>query len=230
MLPTRVLEVGLGKESKTLRLVQTNGQSERYITLSHCWGTVRPLTTTKQNLCLHLRHIDFDTLPLTFKHAVFLARHLRIQYLCIDSLCIIQDDADDWLKESGKMSHVFENALFTIAASSATDISKGYGFLSNERIIPPTLRMLDTNENVEFFIHDYSELWRDVERSVLNARAWVPQERLLSRSTVHFTSAEMYWECSSCVSSEKGQNFTYQALRLHDEVNDKTHFDSIPGV
>ncbi|KAI8721708.1 HET domain-containing protein [Fusarium sp. LHS14.1] len=39
-------------------------------------------------------------------------------YMWVDSLCIIQDDAEDWARESLKMKDVYANAYLTISASA----------------------------------------------------------------------------------------------------------------
>lgn len=69
--------------------------------------------------------IDWDDLPRTFQDAVITTRAIGIQYLWIDSLCIIQDDLGDWRQESSKMAEVYTNAWLTIAASYARDSTEG---------------------------------------------------------------------------------------------------------
>lgn len=59
----------------------------------------------------------------TFQDAITLTRQLRVQYIWIDSLCIVQDDRYDWETESATMAAVFQNAYLTIAASLAADSS-----------------------------------------------------------------------------------------------------------
>ena len=44
-------------------------------------------------------------LPRSFRHAIVVTR-----YLWIDSLCIIQDDNDDWLRESKAMGIIYQQA------------------------------------------------------------------------------------------------------------------------
>lgn len=39
----------------------------------------------------------------------------------IDGLCIVQDDANDWVVEAAEMGDVYSQALLTIAAASASD-------------------------------------------------------------------------------------------------------------
>ena len=38
----------------------------------------------------------------------------------------MQDDKDDWQRESAKMAHIYHNSLITIAACDAKDSNGGY--------------------------------------------------------------------------------------------------------
>ncbi|KAJ4179513.1 hypothetical protein NW755_012422 [Fusarium falciforme] len=49
----------------------------------------------------------------------------RRWYLWIDSLCIVQDDENDWAVQSSKMSDVYQNAYITIAAAAARNSTEG---------------------------------------------------------------------------------------------------------
>jgi hypothetical protein len=54
-------------------------------------------------------------------HAVSITRGLGINYLWMDTLCIIQDDVEDWEHEASKMDRVYQNSTLVIAASGAKD-------------------------------------------------------------------------------------------------------------
>lgn len=45
----------------------------------------------------------------------------RISYIWIDSLCIIQDDNNDWQRESSTMSKVYAGSTLNIVAAAAED-------------------------------------------------------------------------------------------------------------
>ncbi|KAF6818651.1 heterokaryon incompatibility protein [Colletotrichum plurivorum] len=75
------------------------------------------------------QYIDFDRLPKTFQDAITVTRGLGIDYIWIDTLCIIQGDKDDWENESTKMEEVFSAAYCTISAAAAK--SSLDGFLSD---------------------------------------------------------------------------------------------------
>jgi hypothetical protein len=185
-----------------------------YIALSHCWGEHPPtkdspqFCTTDNNIELRLKGFSFSELPKTFQEAVRVTRKLNIQYLWIDSLCIIQWNQKDWEHEAKLMEGVFASAYCTIAATSADN--SGAGFLqrnvSNECVLVHDASgrrfyiCADTNDsNNHVDIDDFDD---HVEKALLNTRAWVMQERVLSRRTIHFSDKQIYWECGEGVYCE----------------------------
>jgi hypothetical protein len=122
-LPTRVIDVST--HVKDVRLYETQNESDYYVSLSHCWGKARAITTTSETLVKNSQIITWDCLPKTFQDAVTIVRRLGLKYLWIDSLCIIQDDPEDWSRESGKMVAVYQNAYLTIAATKSADDDGG---------------------------------------------------------------------------------------------------------
>ncbi|OCK72924.1 hypothetical protein K432DRAFT_260581, partial [Lepidopterella palustris CBS 459.81] len=127
-LPRRVIDVGLNG-SHHPRLIETNRDTPvaDYIALSHCWGGPqnRPLITTRDTLAKRCERIELATMPLTFRHSILVARHLRIPYLWIDSLCVLQDSPEDWEVESAEMASIYQGAALTISASHGADSSAG---------------------------------------------------------------------------------------------------------
>ncbi|KAF8862864.1 hypothetical protein BDZ45DRAFT_798773 [Acephala macrosclerotiorum] len=87
-LSTRVLFVGSSTQEPYL--YETQGDEACY----------RPLTTMKASLSSHMQSIPMSTMPQTFLDGILVTRKLGINYLWIDSLCIVQDNAEDWAKEA----------------------------------------------------------------------------------------------------------------------------------
>lgn len=81
--------------------------------------------TTTQNIDAFTKSIPMP-LPKTFADAVSVTRALDIQYLWIDSLCIIQDSPEDWSDQAPHMATVYGGAYVTIAADAASDSSEGF--------------------------------------------------------------------------------------------------------
>lgn len=199
--PTRLIDVGTdGKES--IRLIKTDQDEQyRYISLSHCWGQMsddQRFCTYESNIKQRMANIPYDQMPATFRDAIRVTRAVGVRYLWIDSLCIIQKDAADWKTESGKMEDVFNNAYCTIAASSAS--SSLAGFLGPRQ--PRDTIRLATTSGPLYLAEAIDDFATDVEKSILNSRGWVFQERALSRRTIFFTSTQVYWECGDGVICE----------------------------
>jgi len=89
-LPNRLVDVGSGPRGH-IRVVLTSGMTgQKYATLSHCWGKNKSLCLTKESNQQLAQGVDGSVLPLTFQHAMDVARFLGLKYLWIDSLCIMQ--------------------------------------------------------------------------------------------------------------------------------------------
>ncbi|EHK39455.1 hypothetical protein TRIATDRAFT_182378, partial [Trichoderma atroviride IMI 206040] len=207
-MPTRVIDVGKG----SLRLVETRNKiMNDYIALSHCWGILTKeerFCTYSNNIEALKRSIPYDSLPKSFQHAVDVTRLLGVQYLWIDSLCIIQEDKQDWELEAAKMEDIFSSAYCTIAACSAASSLDGFLGKRNSKIS----FKLQTSRGPRYLIEPIDNFQEDVEQSVLSKRGWVLQERALSRRTIYFTSNQMYWECGEGI-------FCETLATLHNSVS-----------
>ncbi|EQB51047.1 hypothetical protein CGLO_09453 [Colletotrichum gloeosporioides Cg-14] len=199
-LPTRILDLGTAEKPLLCLRDGVSLGVAPYIALSHCWGTGNRFITLKSNLEEHKKHIGLELLPETFKDAVRIARALNYRFLWIDSLCIVQDDLQDWENEGASMEQVFSSANVTIAASSSA--SSEEGFLSVTRNQTASVTVRTPSNGTGFICKSIDNFHRDVESSVLNNRGWVFQERALSRRTIHFTSSQVYWECGNGIHCE----------------------------
>ncbi|KAF2730048.1 hypothetical protein EJ04DRAFT_393411, partial [Polyplosphaeria fusca] len=121
-LPSRVLDLGVGMTGDGhIKLHETTSQEVgRYVCLSHCWGPRGcSIKTTRPRLEAHKARIAFEDLPKTFQDAVTFTRWLKVRYLWIDALCILQDDENDWERESSAMAATYENSYLTLSAATA---------------------------------------------------------------------------------------------------------------
>lgn len=173
------------------------GEDKRYIALSHCWGGRTPLVLQTGNIDDLKQGVRVSELPLSFQHAISMTRSLGIRYLWIDSLCIIQDSSSDWELEVGRMKGVYKNALVTIAATGAKNSTVGLFFDRNVDLALPVfinIAWVGLPRGV-YKVYD-GLLWsQNISEAPLSKRAWVVQERLLSRRTVHFGQSQVAWEC-----------------------------------
>ena len=65
-------------------------------------------------------------MPRLFQDVITTVRELGIQYVWIDSLCIVQDSKEDWELECAKMGHIYQHSTITICAPAAADTSSGF--------------------------------------------------------------------------------------------------------
>ncbi|OCL08305.1 HET-domain-containing protein [Glonium stellatum] len=205
-LPTRVLDLGPPERAPDVRLFEPSGALASYACLSHCWGKARSITTERKTLASHRDGIAWGSLPKTFRDTINFVRKLDLRYLWIDSLCIIQDDIDDWRRESAKMASIYQNSYITIAATKSADDHGGcYSTASpfdldypltmklSEKVSQATLLQVYVREKILHF-----DDMQDVNASTaypLLTRGWAYQERLLAPRVLHFCQKELVWEC-----------------------------------
>ncbi|CAO2653752.1 Nn.00g031630.m01.CDS01 [Neocucurbitaria sp. VM-36] len=203
-LPTRLIDVG-SLEVPILRLVETRKEevsSKDYIALSHPWGDATkytPFRTLREDVEAFKTAIPYDQLPATFKDAVDCTRNLKIRYLWIDSICIIQGPNGDFNEEAKRMEEVFSGAHCVLAASRASD--QRDGFLGS-RAQREYLTIQRGNEKPFYICKPIDKFSQDVIDGPLNKRGWVLQERALARRTIYFTENQTYFECGDGVRCE----------------------------
>ncbi|KAK4198860.1 heterokaryon incompatibility protein-domain-containing protein [Triangularia verruculosa] len=221
-LPARVIDVS----KLPVRLYEPAvGESAPYLCLGHCWvGTGRACMTTTRTLESNRQGIAWDNLPATFRHAIDVTRRLGFEYLWIDSICIIQDSESDWRHQSAEMINIYENSYLTLCATASVDDDGGfYGEIQPER--QPHEIIVTGPDGKDYQLLVRKNLadrhlplpWgvdHDDNRKKyfpLLTRAWVFQERLLSKRLLHFTKEELLWECSGLLACE-----CYPGIGRHD--------------
>jgi hypothetical protein len=224
-LPTRLIDVG--DEGSSIHLIETYErpveQTNHYAALSYCWGTkeeaARQLRTMSYNLQQHLLDIPVDTMTLVMKDMVKTARSLSIRYVWIDALCIVQDEVDDWSRESERMGLIYANAFVTICALSTSSCLESFlhrysavrvpfcsgvradihGML-NLRYHPLRSDLTDTKRayDTPLEVLDYfSGTW--------DHRAWTYQEVQLSPRVIEFGVSHIYIRCQDRFWTEPGE-------------------------
>lgn len=231
---TRLLEVTANGSSFKMRLVDTTSSAfktaSRFAALSHMWGDIStspPLQAFQSNLEQLRQNIEPTDLPRNFADAARVCLRLGIPYLWIDSLCIIQDSADDWKREAVKMHLVYRHAVVTIVATSATSTHDGfldrdfektlaakfhYSLECDQKDLPSGhgrdgYMVIYRRENYEDSFPTYA-----INNAKWNTRAWTMQERSLSTRLIHFCRNKIFFECRSCIKSEEGEPAAHYAL------------------
>lgn len=185
--------------------------------LSHCWGGKLQNRTTRATLEKHQRNIDPGQLSKTIRDACQTAKSIGIRYLWVDSLCIIQEDVEDFARESCKMASVYEQACCVIAATAAPDGTVGLFQRTTSQCLamlpcdpkrPEQGNMYFGFQNDHFSRQDDQVQEDSLFHSPLNKRGWVLQERLFARRIIHFGEDQMYWECDKIFVGEDNSDLT----------------------
>lgn len=209
-LPTRVIDVGSCTDLQHPHLHASKGQCGRYIALSHVWGKAETLTTTTDTITERMQGIVLSEMPTSFRDAVTVTRRLGIQYLWIDSLCILQDSATDWENEAMKMGEVYKNSVLTISASSATNSHVGFLIARNpfDQLTCDLQHLVPNGENAE----RVQVVWPApvIGDNHINVRGWTLQELILSPRVLHYTisrerfTGQTIWQCQTHTEAENG--------------------------
>ncbi|KAL9053168.1 MAG: hypothetical protein Q9206_004039 [Seirophora lacunosa] len=197
--PTRLVEILAHGEGPDLRLCLTREDRPTgpYMTLSHRWGSASFLKLTLSKLADLVQGFSIADLPQTFQDAIVVVRRLGCKYLWIDSLCIIQNSAEDWLHEAGLMGDVYANSHCNIAATWNSSSDDGCFTKRNaSEVEGPIVNPKWTGlKSTTFRVVEF-RLWENLVTSAgLNKRAWVVQERLLAPRVLHFGRTQLAWEC-----------------------------------
>jgi hypothetical protein len=210
-LPDRLIEIVVDEDDNDIlswRLScrrDLNPVSVRYLTLSHCWGLSGRVKLTKRNYYSFLIATRDSSLPKTYRDAFRVTVSLGFRLLWIDSLCIIQDDLDDWRTQSLKMGEIYSNADCNIAATWASDGGDGCFNKRDPFTVTPTTIMLnlENGQSREFQFSGHYTYNEDITDAPLNTRGWVVQERYLARKQLSFAKNKVYWECPEVIASEQ---------------------------
>jgi hypothetical protein len=128
--PTRLVDLRLGGDTNSVKVVLTHSVEHIgeavYATLSYCWGGDQAIKTITSTLERHMAGIEISHLSPTLKDAIKVTRSLGIEFLWVDSLCIIQDDPEDVATEISRMSEYYENAFVCISAAVAASCNEGF--------------------------------------------------------------------------------------------------------
>ncbi|KAL2065015.1 hypothetical protein VTL71DRAFT_4155 [Oculimacula yallundae] len=194
--PSRILDVGI--DSALIYLKSSNRFLCPYVALSHCWGAGNVLTTTTESLVAMSQGIAISSLSKTFSDAVRITRALGFQYLWIDSLCIIQDQIDDWISESSQMHKIYSHSSLTLClATDGNAAADGKRFLSEKpeaKVANPKCLTCAKRHN------EFDQLCDDTPTTMLldspwSKRGWTLQERILSPRVLYYSPTRMAWEC-----------------------------------
>jgi len=201
--PTRLIYISPIRTA-AVRLVTTEklSNSIKYVTLSHRWTDLDNIKLTTFNISDMKQRIRIRDLPPKYQDAIKIARKLAcygVEYIWIDSLCIIQDSKEDWMSESALMGEVYYHSFCNLGAT-ATFGSRGFLTKAHPHALRDPLIQVDSHY---ITIPEPTGWFHHFEAEELNTRGWVFQERMLAPRTLHFGSHQLVWECNQLFACEK---------------------------
>lgn len=223
-VPTRLLDVGLSSGGKISLVTTPDTHSDiTYAALSYCWGPPEDSLKQPKLLTSNMADLHTDISPAQLSpvmlDAITVCRDLRIPYVWIDALCIIQDSKTDWEQESQVMARVYENASLTICAMSSSSCllpflaprpswSK-YPY-SSPNATRGTFRLrpvagYDNPDPTPHPILKTTPLDQDLAASRWSQRGWVFQEKAMSPRKLFFGDAMLHLQLDDrTIISENG--------------------------
>jgi hypothetical protein len=217
-IPTRLLAIS--ENRIRLRCRSEVRDTPEYATLSHCWGKEQFTTLTKHNVAEFETCVPDEALSKTFTDAIAVARRVGLDYIWIDSLCIIQDDPSDWAREAASMSLIYGSSSLNIAASGAINGTFGC-FPQIGRPVPCHVALHFEGHPVPYRCLPADLLDRSLTNMPLMSRGWALQERILAPRNAHFTFTQVFWECHQKVACETFPDELPLSLRDSNAYRDK---------
>ncbi|KAF3007236.1 hypothetical protein E8E14_008921 [Neopestalotiopsis sp. 37M] len=166
----------------------------RYVALSYVWGTDTKPLLTQERLSEFLqegglRHAD---IPQTILDAMQVSRDIGYRYLWVDSICIVQDDANDKIKQLPIMGKIYSEADLVIVAAMGVSAHTGLsGIGKNTRNQWQHIEKLDEYR----FITTGKDIPKIVGGTYWNSRGWTFQEAYLARRVLLFAQTQVFWIC-----------------------------------
>ncbi|KAK3345548.1 heterokaryon incompatibility protein-domain-containing protein [Neurospora tetraspora] len=199
----RLVDVGLD-DSSPIRLVEHFRVDQvRYNTLSYQWtADTSKASLKKHNKAAYCHAIPTEAWPKVYKDVVIVCRSLGVRYVWIDSLCIVQDDLEDWEVQSSMMQDIYSHGYLNLANvlgkhADGLEVSRDPTATS-----PCILSRTLADGSTEHWGCIEDGNWREqIQDAPLYTRGWCYQERFLSARTVQF-GPQLYWECREQFASE----------------------------
>ncbi|KAK3632720.1 hypothetical protein LTR56_016190 [Elasticomyces elasticus] len=208
----KVLDV---KRMRLCRLLEDS----KYTALSYTWGPPDKATASKRFKVTdsNIRDLEIENgvagvlrfLPLAIWNAIALTRRLGIDYIWIDSLCIIQGNTESWNANARLMDSIYGYAELTICAADDNGADAGLQALyASDEVYPDGFAPGAEHQAIaryaspgadepilELILSRPSDV--HIAASRWNTRAWTFQERMLSPRCLICVNKRMYFQCKT---------------------------------
>lgn len=143
-----------------------------YVAVSYVWGGVDQVMLIEDSKSWLMQPgalAEPTLLPATIRDAMAVVHEAGIQYLWVDSLCLIQDDTNDLDTGLTIMDLIYEHAVFSIIAADGEDANSG---LSALREHPSGQRNLNLEILPDIYMQPDLTLDALLSQSAYRTRAW----------------------------------------------------------
>lgn len=225
--PIRLIYVG-STSDPTIRLISTEdlGYWPTYTTLSHRWTDATQKTQlTWKNIKQFRTSIDTTSWPMMYIHGLQITRELGINYIWIDSVCIVQDldgniPIQDWDEQSRLMDYIYARGVLNLATLGAEKLG---GLLNDHESLAntPCIVSCQDQNRQHYMVYREEHICSAVDSAPLAGRGWVFQERILSRRAAHF-GTQVYWDCASLQACETFPDGYDRSLAVYSKGDTRT--------
>jgi len=218
-LPTRLIDMlPDGQAGSYVRIVESKilqpiTDQVEYVALSHVWNfNFRQPLLSSSSLPGMQNELDLQKLPDTVRKGISAAQRLGYRYCWLDALCVLQDSWQEKELECKSMSSTFRNAAITVVLDQLDSDDDDSDFDKPDEDVSGT-----TDNHASSLLGSTAGRTTTPARlpasallpsSILaspnfgwDTRAWVLQDRLLSRRFLHL-GKQLYWECNTLKASE----------------------------
>lgn len=153
--PSRLLRISASDDSRIFACLDEKlDQNDRatYLTLL--------LLGKKPVMCLTTSyHADFkkevplELLPMKIRDAITTTKATGLEFLWVDSLCIVQDSREDWQHESAQRAMIYFKPFLNPAATWATESSDGLFHQRNSYTSAPISMFLPREKSTRYTQH-----------------------------------------------------------------------------
>ncbi|KAI0443995.1 heterokaryon incompatibility protein-domain-containing protein [Xylaria telfairii] len=197
VIPKRLVRIKKpGEHQLRLSLQDTDGMGEPppFAALSYCWGGPQTFMCGQSNSLKLASYISLDRLPTTIRDAVTVCSRLSLDYLWVDSICILQDSEMDKAIEIAKMPYIYGGAAVVIAASRAQ--SAWDGFLGARVPSPEAVPVFQLPwRSTDNQLGTVMVTPLDINPEPIDQRGWTFQEQLLSTRMIEFGTRQTRCTC-----------------------------------
>lgn len=190
-VPTRFRVIDIGK-----KCVIKASSSCRYAALSYVWGNVKTSlqasTSNIESLGVSGSLSDIENpLAAVISDAITACEHLKIDYLWVDQLCILQDiTLEEKTPHLNAMGAIYNHACVTLVALAGADANYGLPGVGGRQRIPRWKGKLQGL----YLLNEVDGHGAVLRQSKWATRGWTFQEAMLSQRMLLFSDMGLVFE------------------------------------